>query len=208
MTYRAPNKPAATRSELTGYLPSKRPAAGINRAPSRATVTAAAIRPRVEVEGASVCAALSIRVAASAIVRPERRNRSEPMFMPLKWNARPEVPTSWQILPHRRAPNGYDYGAASSAIGLSETPMSIIAWIVLGLIAGFIGSKIVNKRGEGLLRDIILGVIGAVVGGWLFHVFGAAGVTGLNLYSLLVAVVGAIVVLVIYHALTGRKSRA
>lgn len=86
--------------------------------------------------------------------------------------------------------------------------MSIIAWIVLGLIAGFIGSKIVNKRGEGLLRDIILGVIGAVVGGWLFHVFGAAGVTGLNLYSLLVAVVGAIVVLVIYHALTGKKSRA
>jgi uncharacterized membrane protein YeaQ/YmgE (transglycosylase-associated protein family) len=86
--------------------------------------------------------------------------------------------------------------------------MSIIAWIVLGLIAGFIGSKIVNKRGEGLLLDIILGVIGAVVGGWLFHVFGAAGVTGLNLYSLLVAVVGAIVVLVIYHALTGRKSRS
>lgn len=86
--------------------------------------------------------------------------------------------------------------------------MSIIAWIVLGLIAGFIGSKIVNKRGEGLLLDIVLGVIGAVVGGWLFHVFGAAGVTGLNLYSLLVAVVGAIVVLVIYHALTGRKSRA
>jgi len=86
--------------------------------------------------------------------------------------------------------------------------MSIIAWIVLGLIAGFIGSKIVNKRGEGMLRDIILGVIGAVVGGWLFHVFGAAGVTGLNLYSLLVAVVGAIVVLVIYHALMGRKSRA
>jgi uncharacterized membrane protein YeaQ/YmgE (transglycosylase-associated protein family) len=85
--------------------------------------------------------------------------------------------------------------------------MSIIAWIILGLIAGFIGSKIVNKRGDGLLRDIILGVIGAVVGGWLFHVFGAAGVTGLNLYSLLVAVVGAIVVLVIYHALIG-KSRS
>lgn len=86
--------------------------------------------------------------------------------------------------------------------------MSIIAWIILGLIAGFIGSKIVNKRGEGLVLDIILGVIGAVVGGWLFHVFGAAGVTGLNLYSLLVAVVGAIVVLVIYHAIIGRKSRS
>jgi uncharacterized membrane protein YeaQ/YmgE (transglycosylase-associated protein family) len=86
--------------------------------------------------------------------------------------------------------------------------MSIIAWIVLGLISGFIASKIVNKRGEGLLLDIILGIIGAVVGGWLFHAFGAAGVTGLNLYSLLVAVAGAVVVLVIYHALTGKRSRA
>jgi uncharacterized membrane protein YeaQ/YmgE (transglycosylase-associated protein family) len=84
--------------------------------------------------------------------------------------------------------------------------MSIIAWIVLGLIAGFIGSKIVNKRGEGLLRDILLGIIGAVVGGWLFHAFGAAGVTGLNLYSMLVAVIGAIVVLVIYHAIFGKRS--
>ncbi len=86
--------------------------------------------------------------------------------------------------------------------------MSIIAWIILGLIAGFVGSKIVNKRGEGLLRDILLGVVGAVVGGWLFHAFGAAGVTGLNLYSLLVAVIGAIVVLVLYHAIFGKRSRA
>jgi uncharacterized membrane protein YeaQ/YmgE (transglycosylase-associated protein family) len=86
--------------------------------------------------------------------------------------------------------------------------MSIIAWIVLGLIAGFVASKVVNKRGEGLLLDILLGVVGAVVGGWLFHIFGAAGVTGLNLYSLLVAVVGAVVVLVIYHALIGKKSSA
>jgi uncharacterized membrane protein YeaQ/YmgE (transglycosylase-associated protein family) len=78
--------------------------------------------------------------------------------------------------------------------------MSILAWLVLGLIAGFIGSKIVNKRGEGLFLDIILGVIGAFVGGWLFNRFGAAGVTGLNLYSLLVAVLGSIVVLVVYHA--------
>ena len=79
--------------------------------------------------------------------------------------------------------------------------MSFIAWIVLGLIAGFVGSKIVNKRGEGILLDIVLGVVGAIVGGWLFSIFGAAGVTGLNLYSLLVAVVGAIVVLVLYHAI-------
>jgi uncharacterized membrane protein YeaQ/YmgE (transglycosylase-associated protein family) len=79
--------------------------------------------------------------------------------------------------------------------------MSIFAWIVLGLLAGFIGSKLVNKRGEGLFLDIVLGVIGAVAGGWLFNKFGAVGVTGLNLYSLLVAVVGAVVVLLVYHAL-------
>jgi uncharacterized membrane protein YeaQ/YmgE (transglycosylase-associated protein family) len=83
--------------------------------------------------------------------------------------------------------------------------MSIIAWVILGLIAGFVGSKIVNKRGEGLVRDILLGVVGAVVGGWLFHMFGAAGVTGLNLYSLVVAVIGAIVVLVVYHAIFGKR---
>jgi uncharacterized membrane protein YeaQ/YmgE (transglycosylase-associated protein family) len=85
--------------------------------------------------------------------------------------------------------------------------MSIIAWIVLGLVAGFIASKIVNKSGEGAVLDIVLGVIGAVVGGWLFSVFGMSGVSGLNIYSLLVAVVGAVVVLFAYHAITGRKSR-
>jgi uncharacterized membrane protein YeaQ/YmgE (transglycosylase-associated protein family) len=79
--------------------------------------------------------------------------------------------------------------------------MSWLAWIVLGLIAGFIGSKIVNKRGDGLFLDIILGIVGAVVGGWLFGFFGFGGVSGVNLYSLLVAVVGSVVVLVVYHAL-------
>ncbi len=82
--------------------------------------------------------------------------------------------------------------------------MSIVAWIILGLIAGFIGSKIVNKSGEGVLLDIILGIIGAVVGGWLFSAFGAHGVTGLNIYSLIVAVIGAIIVLLIYHAVRRR----
>jgi uncharacterized membrane protein YeaQ/YmgE (transglycosylase-associated protein family) len=79
--------------------------------------------------------------------------------------------------------------------------MSIFAWIILGLIAGFIGSKLVNRRGEGIILDVLLGVVGAIAGGWLFNRFGAAGVTGLNLYSLLVAVVGAVVVLLIYHAI-------
>jgi uncharacterized membrane protein YeaQ/YmgE (transglycosylase-associated protein family) len=81
-----------------------------------------------------------------------------------------------------------------------EEEMSIIAWIILGLIAGFIASKIVNKQGEGFVLDIVLGIVGALVGGWLFAFFGAGGVTGLNLYSMLVAIVGAIVVLVVYHA--------
>lgn len=84
--------------------------------------------------------------------------------------------------------------------------MSFLAWIILGLIAGFIGSKIVNKSGEGFFLDIILGIVGAVVGGWLFSMFGAHGVTGLNLYSILVAVIGAIVVLVVYHALFRRSA--
>ncbi len=86
--------------------------------------------------------------------------------------------------------------------------MSIIAWLILGLIAGFIGSKIVNNSGEGLMLDIVLGVVGAVVGGFLFTFFGAAPVTGLNIYSLIVAVVGSIVVLWIYHAIAGRGRSA
>jgi uncharacterized membrane protein YeaQ/YmgE (transglycosylase-associated protein family) len=79
--------------------------------------------------------------------------------------------------------------------------MSILAWIVLGVVAGFIGSKIVNKRGEGLLLDLLLGIVGAVVGGWLAGFFGLAGVTGLNLYSVAISIVGAIVVLAVYHAI-------
>jgi uncharacterized membrane protein YeaQ/YmgE (transglycosylase-associated protein family) len=82
--------------------------------------------------------------------------------------------------------------------------MSIIAWLILGLISGFIASKLVNKTGEGMIMDIVLGIIGAVAGGWLFNRFGMAGVTGLNIYSMLVSVVGAVVVLVIYHAISRR----
>jgi uncharacterized membrane protein YeaQ/YmgE (transglycosylase-associated protein family) len=82
--------------------------------------------------------------------------------------------------------------------------MSIIVWLILGLIAGFIGSKIVNKSGEGVMLDIVLGIIGAVVGGFLFSMVGAQPVTGLNIYSIFVAVIGSIVVLAIYHAITGR----
>lgn len=86
--------------------------------------------------------------------------------------------------------------------------MGIISWIVVGLIAGFLGSKIVNKTGEGLIRDIILGIVGAFVGGWIFTALGAAGVTGVNIYSIFVAVIGAIIVLVAYHAIFGQKATA
>jgi uncharacterized membrane protein YeaQ/YmgE (transglycosylase-associated protein family) len=82
--------------------------------------------------------------------------------------------------------------------------MSFLAWIVLGLIAGFIASKMVNRTGEGIFLDIVLGIVGAVVGGWLFTAFGAHGPSGVNLYSILVAVVGAVVVLFVYHALIRR----
>jgi uncharacterized membrane protein YeaQ/YmgE (transglycosylase-associated protein family) len=84
--------------------------------------------------------------------------------------------------------------------------MSIIAWLILGLIAGFIASKIVNKQGEGLLLNMFIGVIGAEVGGWLFRLLGMSGVTGFNLWSLLVAVVGAVVLLFIYHQLIRRRA--
>ena len=83
--------------------------------------------------------------------------------------------------------------------------MSILGWIVLGLIAGWIGSNIVDNGGRGPLLDMVLGIIGAVVGGAIFNALGAVPVTGFNLYSLFVAVVGAVIVLVIYHAVFGRR---
>ncbi len=93
-----------------------------------------------------------------------------------------------------------------SLTGQRGESMSFFAWMVLGLIAGFIGSKIVNRRGEGILLDILLGIFGAFVGGWLFQIFGARGVSGLNLYSLFVAVIGSVVLLVLYHAVRRRRS--
>jgi uncharacterized membrane protein YeaQ/YmgE (transglycosylase-associated protein family) len=81
--------------------------------------------------------------------------------------------------------------------------MSIISWIILGLIAGFIGSKIVNRRGQGFWLDIALGIVGALVGGFLFSLFGAGGVTGLNIWSMIVAIAGSVVVQLIYNVVTG-----
>ena len=86
--------------------------------------------------------------------------------------------------------------------------MSIIAWLVLGLVSGFIGSKIVNDRGEGIIGDIVVGVIGAFIGGFLFNLFGASGVTGLNLYSIFVATAGSVTLLGVYYAFRNRERRA
>jgi len=83
--------------------------------------------------------------------------------------------------------------------------MGIISWIILGLIAGFIGSKIVDKQGQGFWLNIALGIIGALVGGFLFDMFGATGVTGLNIWSMIVAIVGSVVVLLIYNAVASRR---
>jgi uncharacterized membrane protein YeaQ/YmgE (transglycosylase-associated protein family) len=83
--------------------------------------------------------------------------------------------------------------------------MSILAWVVLGLISGFIASKIVGGSGKGIVLDLVLGVVGAFVGGGAFHLFGQVGVTGFNLWSIFVSVVGAVIVLVAYHAIAGRS---
>jgi len=84
--------------------------------------------------------------------------------------------------------------------------MGILSWLVIGLVAGYIASKLVNRTGEGLIRDLLLGVIGAIVGGAIFHALGYVGVTGVNLRSIFVAGVGAVIVLVTYHAVTGQQA--
>jgi uncharacterized membrane protein YeaQ/YmgE (transglycosylase-associated protein family) len=82
--------------------------------------------------------------------------------------------------------------------------MSILGWIVLGAVPGWIGSMLINKAGEGLFLDIVLGIAGTVGGACYFAASGSTGVTGFNVRSLFVAVVGAVVVLALYHALTRR----
>ena len=85
--------------------------------------------------------------------------------------------------------------------------MSILAWLVVGLIAGFLASKVINKTGSGLVMDIVLGVVGALVGGFIFNAIGQSAPDGINLYSIFVAFIGAVVVLLIYHMVI-RRGRA
>lgn len=82
--------------------------------------------------------------------------------------------------------------------------MGIISWLIFGLIAGFIASKLVNKSGQGALMDIVLGIVGAFVGGFVAEAMGFSGITGFNIYSILISVLGAVLVLVVYHAMTRR----
>ena len=83
--------------------------------------------------------------------------------------------------------------------------MSLLGWILFGLITGFVASRVVNQRGEGCILNIALGILGALVGGFIFNSIGGTGITGFNLYSMFVAVIGAVIVLVIYHAVTGKR---
>jgi len=84
--------------------------------------------------------------------------------------------------------------------------MSILGWLILGLIAGFIGSKIVDKQGQGFWLNIALGIVGALVGGFIFDLIGSTGVTGLNIWSMIVAIIGSVVVLLIYNTVSGRRA--
>jgi uncharacterized membrane protein YeaQ/YmgE (transglycosylase-associated protein family) len=102
-------------------------------------------------------------------------------------------------------PHGFKMGEIFKGV----SAMGILSWIVLGLIAGFIGSKLVNKTGSGLIMDIVLGVVGAIVGGYIssalgYGTLGYGTVTGLNLYSIVVAIIGAVVVLLVYRAVVTR----
>jgi uncharacterized membrane protein YeaQ/YmgE (transglycosylase-associated protein family) len=84
--------------------------------------------------------------------------------------------------------------------------MNIIGWVVLGGIAGWLASIVMKRNSQmGLVANVIVGVVGAAIGGWLVTQFGGAGVTGFNLSSLLVAVLGAVVLLAVINVFAGRR---
>jgi uncharacterized membrane protein YeaQ/YmgE (transglycosylase-associated protein family) len=97
------------------------------------------------------------------------------------------------------------FGATAHRNTSGDTIMAIVSWIVLGLVAGFISSKIVDSQGQGLWLNMVLGIVGAIVGGILFNMFGASGITGFNIYSVIVAIVGSVLVLWAYHALVAGR---
>jgi uncharacterized membrane protein YeaQ/YmgE (transglycosylase-associated protein family) len=87
--------------------------------------------------------------------------------------------------------------------------MSIIAWIIVGIIAGWLAKMVVPGEGPGgIIGDLVVGIVGAIIGGWVFNYFGHAGVTGLNIGSIIVAFIGAVILLWIIRAVTGKRVRA
>jgi uncharacterized membrane protein YeaQ/YmgE (transglycosylase-associated protein family) len=87
--------------------------------------------------------------------------------------------------------------------------MSILAWIIVGIIAGWLARMVVPGEGPGgLIGDLIIGIVGAFIGGWVFGFFGHAGVTGLNIGSIVVAFIGGVILLLIIRAVTGKRARA
>jgi uncharacterized membrane protein YeaQ/YmgE (transglycosylase-associated protein family) len=94
---------------------------------------------------------------------------------------------------------------AVAAVKMEGSIMGVLSWIILGLIAGFIGSKIVNKTGSGMIMDIVLGIVGAVIGGILMTALGFSGVSGVNIYSIVVSIIGAVVVLYLYRMVTSGR---
>jgi uncharacterized membrane protein YeaQ/YmgE (transglycosylase-associated protein family) len=86
-----------------------------------------------------------------------------------------------------------------------SSALTFAAWIVIGLLVGYIGNQILNKRNQHLVRYILYSIVGAMVGGFLSNLFGKPGIRGLDLYSLIVAIVGAVVFLIVYHALFRRR---
>ena len=95
---------------------------------------------------------------------------------------------------------------AQSGNETTNESVGIIAWLVIGLISGYLASRIVNKAGEGMFLDIVLGIVGAFLGGIIFRAMGSHGVTGFNIWSIFVAFVGAVVLLLIYHAIRGNRT--
>jgi uncharacterized membrane protein YeaQ/YmgE (transglycosylase-associated protein family) len=91
------------------------------------------------------------------------------------------------------------------SIRQEDSIIHFVAWIAIGLVAGFVGSRILNETRYGLGRDVLLSIVGAIVGGFLSHLFGTPGARSLDLYSLGVAGVGAVVFLIVYHALFRRR---
>lgn len=81
--------------------------------------------------------------------------------------------------------------------------MGIILWIIFGALAGWIASSLMGSK-DGLVMDIILGIVGAVIGGWIMSLLGQGGVSGFNLYSFVVAIIGAVVLIAIVRAVRGR----